>query len=127
MICDAGMHTLIRPSLYEAFHFAWPVSVRHEHVPPRRAEELELPGLEVCDLVGPICETGDFLALGRRMPPMERGDLVAIFGAGAYGMVMASNYNSHPLPAEVLVDGDQSMLIRERQNLMDLLDSERGF
>lgn len=126
VICDAGMHTLIRPSLYEAFHFAWPASVKAEHVPARRAEELDLPGLEACDLVGPICETGDFLALGRKMPRMGRGDLVAIFGAGAYGMVMASNYNSHTLPAEVLVDGDQSVLIRKRQEVVDLLGPEMG-
>jgi diaminopimelate decarboxylase len=82
VICDAGMNALIRPALYGAFHFVWPTRVAPEHVPPRRAEELDLPGLQTCDVVGPICESGDFLAKGRKIPPVKRGDLVAVFTAG---------------------------------------------
>jgi diaminopimelate decarboxylase len=124
VICDAGMHVLIRPALYRAFHFAWPVA--WDGPAPRWLEEPDLPGLERCDLVGPICETGDFLARNRPLPPMERGDLVAIFSAGAYGMSMASNYNDHGKPAEVLVDGDRVTLIGERQSLASLMETERA-
>jgi diaminopimelate decarboxylase len=124
VICDAGMHSLIRPAFYRAFHFAWPVRVEARHVPPGAAERLELPGLEHCDLVGPICETGDFLARGRDLPPVERGDLIAVFSAGAYGMSMSSNYNDHGRSAEVLVDGDRVTVINERQKLGTLLETE---
>ncbi len=92
--------------------------------PPRRAEKLDLPGLEPADVVGPICETGDFLALNRQLPRVERGDLLAVFGAGAYGMVMASTYNAHPLPAEVLIEGDSMRLIRPRQQVSELIEPE---
>ena len=124
VICDAGMHVLIRPALYRAFHFVWPVAWRGEA--PKWLEDPGLPGLEACDLVGPICETGDFLARGRPLPPVERGDLVAIFSAGAYGMSMASNYNDHGKPAEVLVDGERATLIGERQTLASLMETERA-
>lgn len=126
VICDAGMHTLVRPSHYQAFHFCWPARVGPEHVPGRREERPDLPGLEVVDIVGPICESGDFLAEGRSIPPVARGDLVAVFTAGAYGMSMASNYNSHPLPAEVLVDGTEARLIRSRQSHREMLAQEAG-
>ena len=76
-------------------------------------------------MVGPICETGDFLARSRRMPTVERGDLLAVFSAGAYGMSMASNYNDHGRPAEVLVDGDRVVSINERQTLAQLMETER--
>ncbi len=125
VICDAGMHTLIRPALYEAFHFMWPAVVSPEHVPPKRAEQLDLPGLRTCDVVGPICETGDFLARERDLPEMKRGDVLAIFTAGAYGMVMASNYNSHTHPAEVLVSGGSARVVRRRQTVEELLRLER--
>lgn len=124
VICDAGMNALIRPSLYGAFHFVWPAKVGPQHVPERRALEMGLPGLETCDVVGPICESGDFLAQGRRLPPVARGDVMAIFTAGAYGMAMASNYNSHGLPAEVLVSGAEAAVIRPRQGVMDLVATE---
>jgi diaminopimelate decarboxylase len=123
VICDGGMHSLLRPSLYRAFHFAWPA--RWDGPAPRWVEESDLPGLERCDLVGPICETGDFLARGRLLPPMAQGDLVAVFSAGAYGMSMASNYNDHGRPAEVLVEGDRVTLINARQSLAAILESER--
>ena len=125
IICDAGMHTLLRPSHYGAFHFIWPVRVTPQHVPTSRVESPDLPGLERCDVVGPICETGDFLALDRPLPPLAPGDVLAVFTAGAYGMSMASRYNSHPLPAEVLVSGSSATVIRERETLHDLVQHER--
>jgi diaminopimelate decarboxylase len=123
-VADAGMHTLIRPALYEAFHFAWPARVPPHLIPPRMAEALDLPGLQRYDLVGPICESGDFLALGRDLPPLARDDLIAVFTAGAYGMTMSSSYNDQPRPAEVLVDGDSATLIRRRQTIDDLTAQE---
>jgi len=77
------------------------------------------------DVVGPLCETGDYLALDRSMPPVVRGDLLAIYTAGAYGMSMASRYNSSPLPAEVLVDGDKFSTVRRRETYEDLVAHER--
>ena len=124
VICDAGMHTLIRPAFYRAFHFAWPVRVETRHVPPTAAEHVDLPDLRPCDIVGPICETGDFLARGRDLPPVERGDLIAVFSAGAYGMSMSSNYNDHGRSAEVMVDGERVTVINERQKLASLLETE---
>ena len=123
-ICDAGMHTLLRPSHYGAFHFVWPTDVPAALVPPRRARELVLPGLERTEVVGPLCETGDFLAEDRMLPPLHRGDLLAVYTAGAYGMTMASRYNSHPLPVEILVEGDQFRVIRERETYDDLIHHE---
>ena len=89
VIGDAGMHTLLRPSHYEAFHFIWPTAPAPEHVPTARSERPDLPDLSPADVVGPICETGDFLARDRDLPPVERGDLIAVFTAGAYGISMA--------------------------------------
>jgi diaminopimelate decarboxylase len=83
-----------------------------------------MPGLVPMDVVGPLCETGDFLALDRLLPPLERGDLLAVFTAGAYGMSMASRYNSSPLPAEVLVDGDAFTVVRRRETYADLVAHE---
>lgn len=123
-ICDAGMHTLLRPSHYGAFHFVWPTDLDPALVPPRRARELVLPGLERTEVVGPLCETGDFIAEDRMLPPLHRGDLLAVYTAGAYGMTMASRYNSHPLPSEVLVDGNQFRVIRERETYDDLIHHE---
>ena len=80
--------------------------------------------LEKIDIVGPVCESGDFFALDRDMPEMREGDLLAIMSAGAYGFVMASNYNSRPLPAEALVRGDKFALIRKRQTWEDLVREE---
>ena len=84
----------------------------------------EISGAESWDIVGPICESGDFLAQDRLLPAMKRGDLLAVFSAGAYGMVMASNYNTRPRAAEVLVHGDQAKLVRRRETLDDLLAPE---
>lgn len=124
IVCDAGMNTLLRPSLYGAFHFVWPVSVAPGHQPPRRTERPDVPGLEECEVVGPICESGDFLARGRPLPPVAPGDLLAVFAAGAYGMSMASRYNSHPLPAEVLVESSRPRVVRVRETLDDLVGHE---
>jgi len=123
VICDAGMHTLIRPSLYRAFHFLWPV--RWAGAEPARVESPEVPGLAPCDVVGPICETGDFFARDRPLPRVERRDLLAVFSAGAYGMSMASNYNDHGRPAEVMVDGERAISINRRQPLAAVLETER--
>jgi len=124
VIVDTGMHHLLRPAMYDAFHFTWPTRVAAQHVPPSRTEQVELPGLATADVVGPICETSDTLAKARDLPPVARGDRMAVFTAGAYGMVMASHYNAHPLPAEVLVDGDAVRLIRRRETYDDLLAAE---
>ncbi|QDU72700.1 diaminopimelate decarboxylase [Mucisphaera calidilacus] len=124
VILDTGMHHLIRPTLYDAFHFIWPTRVGPDHEPKEHLEAMDMPGLEPCDVVGPICETGDYLALGRPMPPVARGDLVAVFSAGAYGMCMASHYNSLPRPVEVLVDGSEHRVIRRRETYDDIVALE---
>src|SRR5262249_47374522 len=106
-IVDAGMNDLIRPALYQSYHEIVPVKQKGKSTSESKAEKI--------DIVGPVCESGDFFALDREMPELREGDLVAIMSAGAYGFVMASNYNSRPLPAEALVRGDQLSLIRKRQ------------
>jgi diaminopimelate decarboxylase len=123
-ICDGGMNDLIRPSHYGSFHFIWPAKVASGFAPGRRAEQMGMDGLAPVDVVGPICESGDFLALDRSLPPVKRGDLLAVFAAGAYGMVMASRYNSMPLPAEVMVDADRLTLVRRRESYDDLTAHE---
>ena len=112
VIVDAGMNDLIRPALYQSYH---------EIVPVREAQGAVH---EPVDVVGPVCESGDFFAQDRRLPEMKEGDLVALMSAGAYGFVMASNYNSRPLPAEALVDGENFSLIRRRQTMEDLVREE---
>lgn len=124
IICDAGMNALIRPALYEAFHFIWPVSVSPMHEPTKREESPDLPGLEPADVVGPLCETGDFLALNRKLPVVARGELLAVYTAGAYGMSMASRYNSHPFPGEVLVEGVRARLVRRPESIEDIVRHE---
>ena len=114
------MNTLLRPSHYEAFHFIWPCRVDAEHVPAARLRQMPGSLLETVDVVGPICESGDFLAEDRALPPVKRGDLLAVFSTGAYGMVMASRYNSMPLPAEILVTGEQCTVVRRREGYDDL-------
>jgi diaminopimelate decarboxylase len=125
VIVDAGMNDLIRPALYDAFHFIWPAKVEQRFVPPRRSRDLQLTGAEVVDVVGPICESTDFFAKDRPLPPVKRGDLISIFAAGAYGFSMASNYNARPRPAETIVDGDKFSIIRKRETYEDLVDLER--
>lgn len=123
-ICDAGMNALLRPSHYGAFHFVWPAEPGASMIPLKRAKEIALPGLVRTEVVGPLCETGDFLAEDRQLPPLARGDILAVYTAGAYGMSMASRYNSHPLPAEVLVDGSEASIIRRRETYEDLVAHE---
>ena len=125
VIVDAGMNDLIRPCLYEAFHFIWPAAVAEHDVPQKRTQAYAASGLEVVDVVGPICEGTDYFAKDRPIPPVSRGDLMAVFTAGAYGYTMASTYNARPLAAEVLVDGDAFRVIRKRQTYEDLIAHEK--
>jgi diaminopimelate decarboxylase len=113
-IIDAAMNDLIRPALYQAYH---------EIVPVKKTRSVRKT---LVDVVGPVCETGDFLARDREMPTLHQGDLVAILDAGAYGMSLASNYNSRPRPAEILVSGRKVQLIRRRESMDDMLQAERA-
>ena len=113
-VVDAAMNDLLRPALYSAYHEIAPVRL------PASAAE----AVETVDVVGPVCETGDFFARDRELPVSREGDLLAILDAGAYGMSLASNYNTRPRPAEVLVDGKTARLIRRRETVADLLRSE---
>jgi diaminopimelate decarboxylase len=120
------MNALLRPSHYGSFHFIWPVAPGAAMTPPRRALDPKIEGTVAQDVVGPLCETGDFLALDRMLPAsLARGDLLAVFTAGAYGMSMASRYNSSPLPAEVLVSGSCAELVRHRETYETLVEHER--
>jgi diaminopimelate decarboxylase len=114
-IVDAGMNDLIRPALYQSYHEIVPVEE------PKSERERKIGKI---DIVGPVCESGDFFALDREMPELREGDLLAIMSAGAYGFVMASNYNSRPVPAEALVRGDKFALIRKRQTWDDMVRDE---
>ena len=118
-IVDAGMNDLIRPALYHSYHEIVPVE-EQSTITSRSISK----GAQKIDIVGPVCESGDFFALDREMPELHEGDLLAIMSAGAYGFVMASNYNSRPLPTEALVRGDQFALIRKRQTWEDLVAGE---
>jgi diaminopimelate decarboxylase len=111
VITDAAMNDLIRPALYQAYHDIVPVR-------PRAGRA------RVVDVVGPVCESGDFFAHDRKLPPLEPGDLVAVLDAGAYGMAQSSNYNTRMRPAEVLVEGGKARLIRRRETMADLLAPE---
>jgi diaminopimelate decarboxylase len=124
LIQDAAMNDLIRPALYESFHRIWPVSVPAGLPAPPEDFEAAIPGTEPWDVVGPVCESGDFLAKDRALPALGRGDLLAVFSAGAYGMVMASNYNTRPRAAEVLVSGETDRLVRRRETYEDLVAQE---
>ena len=112
LIVDAGMNDLVRPSLYGSYHHIQPVV---DHRRPQLT----------ADVVGPICETGDFLARDRSLPQVEPGELLAVMSAGAYGFAMSSNYNSRPRPAEILVRDDKFEVIRSRETYDDLLKGER--
>jgi diaminopimelate decarboxylase len=112
VITDAGMNDLIRPALYQAYHQILPV-----------VHDGDTKSV-VVDVVGPVCESGDFFARDREMPEVREGDLVAILDTGAYGMSLSSNYNSRPRPAEVLVEGKRARLIRRRETIRDLVGPE---
>ncbi len=111
VIVDGAMNDLIRPALYQAYQHLEPVAEPRE-------------GSRQVDVVGPVCESGDFLAKGRSLPLLERGDLLAVRSAGAYGFAMASNYNGRPRAAEVLVRGERFAVVRERETLEDLIRGE---
>jgi diaminopimelate decarboxylase len=119
VIVDAGMNDLIRPSLYGGYHRIWPVV---GDPPPPLGETPDLPPV---DVVGPVCESGDFLAQDRPLPPVSRGDLLAVMSVGAYGYAMASNYNERRRPAEVLVEGGRFGVVRERESYDDLARLDR--
>jgi diaminopimelate decarboxylase len=125
IIVDAGMNDLIRPSLYDAFHFIWPAKVDKKFVPQQRQKDVKLEGTEVVDVVGPICEGADFFAKDISMPVTRRGDLLSVFTTGAYGFTMSSNYNARGRVAEVLVDGDKYAVIRKRETYEDLISLEK--
>jgi diaminopimelate decarboxylase len=112
LVVDAGMNDLVRPSLYDSYHHIQPV-VDHKR-----------PEIKA-DVVGPICESGDFLARDRSLPRAEQGEMLAVMSAGAYGFAMSSNYNSRPRPPEILVQGDRFEVIRSRETYEDLLRGER--
>jgi diaminopimelate decarboxylase len=112
VIVDAAMNDLIRPALYQAHHEIVPVKQ------PAGDEEIK------ADIVGPVCESGDFFARGRELPPVEAGDLLAIRTAGAYGFVLSSNYNSRPRPCELLIDGSRVQIVRQRETFEDLIRGE---
>jgi diaminopimelate decarboxylase len=112
VVVDAAMNDLIRPSLYDAYHEILPV--REARGRPART----------VDVVGPVCESGDFLAKDRALPPVEEGELLAVMSAGAYGFVMASNYNARPRAPEVLVDGSRYAIVRRRESYEDLIAGE---
>ena len=125
VIVDAAMNDLIRPSLYDAFHFIWPLEPGEGFVPASRTAEPAMDGLAKVDVVGGICESGDFFAKDRLLPPLKRGDLLAIFTAGAYCASMASQYNSRPRAPEVLVKGQTHKTIRRRETYDDLTSPEQ--
>ena len=112
VVVDAAMNDLIRPTLYDAWHRIGPVR-------ETRADEI------LCDVVGPVCETGDFLARGRSLPRPQPGDLLAVYSAGAYGAVQAGTYNSRLLVPEVMVSGDRFAVVRPRQTYEDLIGLDR--
>jgi diaminopimelate decarboxylase len=124
VIQDGAMNDLVRPAMYDAFHAIWPVRC---DIPLPAEFESSLDGCTPADIVGPICESSDYLAKDRPFPPVERGDLLCTFGAGAYGTVMSSNYNARGRGAEVLVDGSQHQLIRRRESWSDLIAHEREY
>jgi len=122
VIQDGAMNDLIRPAMYDSFHKLWPVKSDVEM--PMDCEG-EIADCEMVDVVGPVCESSDYLAKGRYLPTLEKGDLLATFSAGAYGTVMSSNYNSRGRGAEILVDGSTSRVVRKRETWDDLIALER--
>jgi len=113
VVVDAAMNDLIRPVLYEAYHEIRPVKQRRD------------ASMQIADVVGPVCESGDFFARERELPDVQAGDLLAVMSAGAYGFVMASNYNSRPRAPEIIVDGARFHVVRERESFDDLVRGER--
>ncbi|HDY65094.1 MAG TPA: diaminopimelate decarboxylase [Phycisphaerae bacterium] len=125
VIVDAATTDLIRPALYQAEHFIYPAALDDSSATPQRRMDFAPPGGQVVDIVGGVCESSDVLGAGRCLPPLNRGDLVAIFSAGAYSFVMSSQYLARPRVAEVLVEGETWRIIRRRETYDDLLAPER--
>ncbi len=125
VIVDAAMNDLIRPAFYDGYHFIWPVSVDKKFEIDHRSQDIAIEGTQTVDVVGPICESVDFLAKNRALPPLKRGDLLAVFTAGAYGFVMSSQYNARPRAAEVLIDDKDVNIIRRRETYEDLISHEK--
>ncbi len=121
LIVDGAMNDLLRPALYGAYHGVWPDEAAFGE------DEAEGNETWTCDVVGPVCETGDFLARDRELPRVNAGDLLVVRSAGAYAMTMSSNYNARPRAAEVLVEGDAWKVVRPRETYDDLVRSERGY
>jgi diaminopimelate decarboxylase len=111
-VVDAAMNDLLRPALYQAFHRIQPV------------EDERAAALAKYDVVGPVCESGDFLGRDRELPELKQRDLLVVRDVGAYGMSLTSNYNSRPRPAEILVKGSKATVIRRRETMKDLLRQE---
>lgn len=125
VICDAAMNDLIRPALYDAFHRIWPVNTNIKMPEMENSDKTTVKkGMELVDIVGPVCESSDTFATYRALPKVKEGDLLAIFSAGAYGFTMSSSYNSRPRSCEVLVDGGQFRIIRNRETYEDLVKGE---
>ena len=121
VIQDAAMNDLMRPAMYDAFHRIWPAQ---PHIAPPTDFEGVLPDCEPVDIVGPICESSDYLAKDRYLPTVDRDDYIVTFSAGAYGTAMSSNYNTRPRGAEIMVDGTTVSLIRRRESYADLIAHE---
>ncbi len=124
VIVDASMTDLIRPAFYDAKHFVYPASLGEGSQEPPRKTDYNPPGAQKVDIVGGVCESSDFLAKDRMLPPMKRGDLLVVFSAGAYGFVMASQYNTRPRAPEILVDGSDYRVIRPRETYQDVIGPE---
>jgi len=124
VITDTAMNDLIRPALYGSFHKIWPVRTARPLSECLTARASRNSGCIKADIVGPVCESGDFLAKGRVLPQVNEGDLLCVFSAGAYGMSMSSNYNSRPRAAEIMVSGSTFRTVRRRETYDELLRSE---
>lgn len=131
LIVDGAMNDLLRPSIYQAYHLSWPV--KQAGLADGAALGANSPLTEAAagkdavtyDVVGPVCESGDYFALGRKLPRMKEGELLAVFSAGAYGFSMSSNYNTRGRPAEVIVNGNEYWVARDRETLEDQIRGER--
>ncbi len=126
VVVDAAMTDLLRPALYDAEHFVYPARLAQDAAAPQRRADYVPPDSVKVDVVGGVCETADFLAKDRMLPPVGRGDLVAVYSAGAYGFVMSSQYNSRPRVPEVLIEGDSARIIRRRETYNDLIEPEQN-
>ena len=124
VICDAGMNDLIRPTLYDAYHRIWPAELSEKYNGTEPEKCTIKKQLIKVDVVGPVCESGDFFAKSRSLPEVKSGSLLAIFSTGAYGYAMSSNYNSHCRPCEIMVSDNEFMVINNRESYEDLIKHE---